>query len=89
VPIEKGLPIHEDHVWNALSFTRNQSNSSSTWTGKLRASLVQLVDNDGAFLESEIEAQASGGVTDPVDENASSTRGFSLSAFAEQTRTFR
>ncbi len=67
--VEKALPIHEDHVWNALSFTRGQSRSSSTWTGKLRGGLVQLDENDGAFLEAAIKAQASGEVTYPVDEN--------------------
>jgi len=67
--VEKALPIHEDQVWNALSFTRGQSRSSSTWTGKLRGGLVQLDENDGAFLEAAIKAQASGGVTYPVDEN--------------------
>ena len=67
--VEKGIPIHDDRVWNALSFTRGQSKNSSTWTGKLRGSLVQLAENDGAFLESAIEAQVSGGVTYPVDEN--------------------
>lgn len=69
LPVEKALPIHEDRVWNALSFTRGQSRNSSTWTGRLRGSLVQLAENDGAFLESAIEAQASGGVTYTVDEN--------------------
>jgi hypothetical protein len=69
LPVEKGLPIHEDHVWNALSLTRGQSKSSSMWTGKLRGSLLQLSESDGAFLESAIQAQASGGVTYPVDEN--------------------
>jgi hypothetical protein len=69
LPVEKGLPIHEEHVWNALSFTRDQSRSSARWTGKLRGSLVQLSESDGAFLQSAIEAQASGGETYPVDEN--------------------
>lgn len=55
--VEKALPIHEDHVWNALSFTRGQSRSSSTWTGKLRGGLVQLDENDGAFLEAAITAK--------------------------------
>jgi predicted RNA-binding protein len=67
--VEKALPIHEDHVWNDLSFTHGQSRSSSTWTGKLRGGLVQLDENDGAFLEAAIKAQASGEVTYPVDEN--------------------
>jgi len=71
LPVEKALPIHEDRVWNALSFTRGQKRSSSTctWTGKLRGSLVQLTENDGALLEEAIKAQDSGGVTYPVDEN--------------------
>jgi hypothetical protein len=68
LPVEKGVPIHEDRVWNALSFTRGQNKSSSTWTGKLRGSLVQLTDEDGAFLESVISAQVDGGTTYPVDE---------------------
>jgi predicted RNA-binding protein len=69
LPVEKALPIQEDHVWNVLSFTRGQSKSSSTWTGQLRGSLVQLAEEDGAFLESAILSQARGGVTYPVDEN--------------------
>lgn len=69
LPIEKAIPIHDDRVWNALSFTRGQSKNSSTWTGKLRGSLVQLAEDDGAFLESAIKAQVSGGVTYPFDEN--------------------
>jgi hypothetical protein len=69
LPVEKGVPIHEDRVWNALSFTRGQSKGSSTWTGKLRGSLVQLAPEDGALIESIITAQANGGVTYPVDES--------------------
>lgn len=68
LPVEKGVPIHEDHLWNALSFTRGQSRSSSTWTGKLRGSLVQLSDEDGSLLESVIAAQGNGGATYPVDD---------------------
>lgn len=68
LPVEKAIPIHEDLVWSHLSFTRNQSTSSSSWTGKLRGSLVQLDDADGAFIESLIRDQIDGGVTYPVDE---------------------
>ncbi len=67
LPVDKGLPIHEKSVWENLSFTRGQATGSTTWTGKLRGSLVQLDDADGAFLESAIRTQASGGVTYPVD----------------------
>ena len=69
LPVAKGVPIHEDQVWNALSFTRGQSKSSSTWTGKLRGSLVQFSDEDGKFLESLITAQLSNGVTYHIDES--------------------
>lgn len=68
LPVDKGVPIHEDQVWNALSFTRGQSQTSSTWTGKLRGSLVQLSDEDGRLLESIITAQSSNDVTYPVDD---------------------
>lgn len=65
--VDKGVPIHEDAVWNALSFTSGQSKSSSTWTGKLRGSLVQFSDQDGAFLDALITSQAVDGKVYPVD----------------------
>jgi predicted RNA-binding protein len=67
--VDKGVPIHEDAVWNALSFTSGQSKSSSTWTGKLRGSLVQFSEQDGAFLDSLITSQAVDGNVYPVDED--------------------
>ncbi len=67
--VEKAIPIHENRVWNELSFTRGQSKRSSSWTGKLRGSLVRLDDSDGAFLEGLIREQMDGGETYPVDPN--------------------
>ncbi len=67
--VEKAIPIHEERVWNELSFTRGQSKRSSTWTGKLRGSLVQLDDSDGAFLEGLVQKQIDGGEAYPVDPN--------------------
>lgn len=69
LPVEKAIPIHEDRVWNRLSFTQGQSKRSSSWTGKLRGSLVQLDDSDGAFLEGLIHSQIKGGELYPVDPN--------------------
>ncbi len=69
LPVEKAIPIHEDRVWNQLSFTRGQSKHSSTWTGKLRASLFQLDESDGAFLEGLVQKQIDGGETFPVGPN--------------------
>lgn len=40
LPVAKAIPIHENAVWNRLSFTRGQPRGSSTWTGKLRGSLA-------------------------------------------------
>lgn len=67
LPMEKAIPIHEAEVWERLSFTRGQSKTSSTWTGKLRGSLVRLDDSDGAFLEALLLAQVKSEVTYPVD----------------------
>jgi len=69
LPVEKAVPIHEDHVWNTLSFTRGQSKSSSAWTGRLRGSLVQLNDADGAFLETLLRSQLDSETTYPVDQD--------------------
>jgi len=69
LPVEKAVPIHEPRVWDRLSFTRGQSKSSSTWTGKLRGSLVRLDDADGAFLETLLRAQLDSEVTYPVDQD--------------------
>jgi hypothetical protein len=68
LPVEKAGPIHEERVWNTLSFTQGQSRTSSAWTGILRGSLVHLDDTDGKFLETLLRAQAQGDVTYPVDE---------------------
>jgi len=67
LPVERAIPIHEDRVWNHLSFTRDQSKASSSWTGKLRGSLVQLADADGIFLETLIRGQLDGGESYPVN----------------------
>lgn len=66
--IEKALPIHDDVVWNGLSFTRRLEKSSIGWTGKVRGSLVRLDDADGKFLAQELREQASVGKAYPLDE---------------------
>ena len=65
---DKTLPIHEDQVWNHLSFTSGQDKKSSTWTGKVRNSLNPLPDSDGEFLESQLFAQKDDGQEYKVDE---------------------
>jgi hypothetical protein len=65
---QKAIPIHEPEVWKALSFTKGYDPTSSTWTGKVRSSLVQIEDADGKYLESLLMRQKNGGREYPVDE---------------------
>jgi predicted RNA-binding protein len=66
--IEKSLPIHEDRIWDSLSFTRKQDKRTKTWTGKIRSSLGQLEEMDGQFLERLLRGQTVGGQTYELDE---------------------
>jgi predicted RNA-binding protein len=66
---DRAEPIHHDEVWNALTFTRGHDKKSSTWTGKLRASLSRMEEEDGSFLEELIFRQGTNGVSYPVDED--------------------
>jgi len=36
--LDKSIPIHDDEVWRALSFTRELHADSLAWTGKVRSS---------------------------------------------------
>lgn len=66
---EKSIPIHEENVWSTLSFTKDHDKTSSTWTGKLRSSLVKFGDADGEFIENLIHTQENNGKSYPVDES--------------------
>jgi hypothetical protein len=65
---ERAVPIRDDSVWNALSFTRGVDKSGSSWTGKLRASLAEIDQRDALFLEALLTQQAADGRAYPVDE---------------------
>lgn len=68
LPKEKALPIREERVWNALSFTRELDTTSHHWTAMVRCSLRELDPADGATLERLLQEQATGGTEYPVDE---------------------
>jgi hypothetical protein len=68
--IEESIPVHEDFVWSALSFTQNHSKSSSLWTGPLRTSLTALGSSDGAFLVKTLRQQAESLRNFPLDPRA-------------------
>lgn len=58
LPYERAIPIHEDNIWNTLSFTKKHDKTSSTWTGFLRNSLRKLSKQDGEFLEKILLVQS-------------------------------
>lgn len=59
LPIEQSIPIHEDFVWDKLSFTKKFPKNSLAWTGRVRGSLGRMDDADGTFIEHALIAQAS------------------------------
>lgn len=65
--VDKAIPIHEDVVWNHLSFTQGQTRGTPTWTGHIRKSLVQLSEADGRLLEALLIEQMRGDRTYPID----------------------
>jgi predicted RNA-binding protein len=48
--LDKAVPIHDEEMWNGLSFTRVLPPNSIAWTGKVRGSLVRLDEEDGEFI---------------------------------------
>lgn len=67
LPPEEGIPIHAEEVWSRLSFTREHSADSSTWTGSVRTSLVKLDKEDAKLLEDLLRAQAEKPKSYPLD----------------------
>lgn len=67
LPVEQAVPIHEDEIWNSLSFTKDHQKASTTWTGKLRGSLVGISDADGRLIESAILSQVRQATVYPID----------------------
>lgn len=68
LPLDAAPPIHEDVIWKQLSFTRELQKGSKGWTGKVRASLVQLDDSDGKYLDKILSAQARSPKTYALDD---------------------
>ncbi len=57
LPRDQAIPIHDTHIWDTLSFTREVPPKSPAWTGKLRTSLNKLSREDGQFLQNQLIAQ--------------------------------
>ena len=57
LPIEHGVPIHDDRLWERLSFTRGLAKNSTAWTGKVRSSLADLQEEDARLIIDLIRQQ--------------------------------
>jgi hypothetical protein len=66
--IDKSIPIHDDVIWNGLSFTQTLEKGSIGWTGKVRGSLIRLDDSDGKFMVEHLIAQAAQPKSYPMNE---------------------
>jgi len=63
--VEKAIPIYEDSIWPKLSFTKGHEKGTSTWTGKIRSSLVSIDDADGRLIEELLQLQKGNGTSYP------------------------
>jgi len=70
LPLEKGIPISHDEVWQKLSFTAGLPPGSMRWTAMVRQSLRRLQDSDGAFLEDLLKRHEQSGESFPIEGKA-------------------
>ena len=50
LPLDESIPIHEDFIWNELTYTKGLPKNSTHWTGMMRNSLNELKTQDGEYL---------------------------------------
>lgn len=67
--LNKSLPIHQDFIWDNLSFTRGLAKNSTYWTGMVRNSLKKLDANDGQLLKDALIKQISASKTFELTED--------------------
>jgi len=58
LPLEKAIPIHDDLIWNKLSFTKNLDKNSKTWTYMVFSSPREWPKDDCVFLENVLIEQS-------------------------------
>ena len=68
LPVNRSIPIHNELIWNQLTFTRELLHHEASWTGMVRSSLYSLSNEDGMFLERAITDQENNEIEYPVDE---------------------
>lgn len=58
LPLEKGIPIHDDLLWNNLSFTKKLSKDSNKWTYMVFSSPRLWPKEDCEFIENKLIEQS-------------------------------
>ena len=58
LPLEKGIPIHDDVIWPNLSFTKELSKNSTHWTYMVFSSPRLWPKGDGLFIEKMLLEQS-------------------------------
>lgn len=69
LPLEKAIPIHEDTIWNNLSFTKGLSKDSNNWTYVVFASPRLWSKENGEFLEKGLVEQSQKMINYPFNED--------------------
>lgn len=58
LPLEKGVPIHDDSLWPFLSFTKGLTKDSSRWTYMVFGSPRLWPKSDGEYIEKRLLEQS-------------------------------
>ena len=70
LPLEKAIPLHEDLIWNNLSFTKTLAKTDNSWTWRVFGSPNNSWSKeDCAFLEKVLLEQAQKQVDYPFSED--------------------
>lgn len=69
LPLNKSIPIHNDLIWNNLSFTKNLHKDSSKWTFMVFSSPRLWPIEDCKFIESALIKQSIELIDFPFSEN--------------------
>jgi hypothetical protein len=69
LPLEKGIPIRENFIWDNLSFTQNLTKNSTLWTYMVMGSPKLWPKDDCEYLEKVLKEQAEKLIDYPFNEN--------------------
>ena len=67
--LERSIPVHDDSLWDRLTFTRGLPKNSTAWTGKVRASLTLIDTRDAAVLRETLKQANDKSYVFPLSDN--------------------